>query len=97
MASAEDVQKLAALSRLSIPEADLAHTAKEFDAILAYVGKLEQLTLHAKYAGTAGAVRNVFRIDGEPHAKGKHTKALVAQFPDKEGNYLKVKQILSHD
>jgi aspartyl/glutamyl-tRNA(Asn/Gln) amidotransferase C subunit len=97
MASAEDVQKLAALARLSLPEEHLSIFAKAFDGILAYVGKLDELSLPASSKRPVPAVRNVMREDGEPHANGAYTKTLTAQFPNKQGDSLKVKQILSHD
>lgn len=97
MASTDEVKKLAALARVRIPEEQLARFAEEFDAILAYVGKLDTLALDIKDKQSASLVRNVFREDGTPHEKGKYTEKLVEQFPDKEGKYLKVKQIISHD
>lgn len=97
MASAEEVKKLAALARLSIPEEKLGSFAKEFDAILAYVGKLDDLTLPAHDERVVSVVHNVFREDGVPHEAGKYTDKVVEQFPDSEGNYLKVKQIITHD
>lgn len=97
MATPEEVQKLAALARISIPPGKSEAFAKEFDGILAYVGKLDELTLPTHEARTAPVVRNVLRIDGEPHEKGMYTEKLVAQFPNREGNSLKVKQIITHD
>lgn len=97
MASTDDVQKLAALARLSIPQEKLADFAKEFDGILAYVGKLEELSLPETKERTIPTIRNVFRKDGEPHETGLYTEKLVEQFPDRKGNHLKVKQIISHD
>ncbi len=96
MASADDVRKLAALARLSIDEGDLERFSKEFDGILSYVGQIETLAV-GEGAPAAPALRNVFREDGEPHAKGLYTEALAAQFPEREGNSLSVKQIISHD
>ncbi len=97
MASADEVKKLAALARITIPEDKLEAFAKEFDGILTYIGKLEELTLPPQEARTIPEVRNVFREDGTPHEKGIYTEKLVEQFPDREGTYLKVKQIISHD
>ncbi len=96
-ASPEDVRRLAALSRIEISDADLQSFAEEFDAILAYVGKLEELTLPSVSERVLPAVRNVLREDGEPHAPGVYTEKIVEQFPERDGNYLSVKQILSHD
>lgn len=95
MASTEDVQKLAALARLSIPEDKLPAFAAEFDAILAYVGKLDELSISLEK--TTPALRNVFRADGEPHETGKYTEKIAAQFPARKGDALSVKTIISQD
>ena len=93
----EDVKRLAQLARLSVPEEDLERFATEFDAILGYIGKLDELTLPDMNEMPLPAVRNVFREDGEPEETGAWTQKLVEQFPQKEGDYLSVKQIISHD
>lgn len=97
MASVEDVKKLAALARVKVGEEELETFTKEFDAVLAYVGQLESLNIDEKGRKEVPAVRNVFREDGEPHAKGAFTADITKQFPEREGDYLKVKQIISHD
>jgi aspartyl/glutamyl-tRNA(Asn/Gln) amidotransferase C subunit len=97
MASPDDVKKLAALARIEIPEGKLKEFAEEFDGILAYIGKLDELTLPKSSERVRPVVRNAFREDGEPHETGKYTEALVEQFPHKEGNALRVKQIISHE
>ena len=56
MTTPEDVQKLAALARIEVPEAELASFTREFDAVLSYVGKLDELTL-AHETPTAGVDR----------------------------------------
>ena len=96
MATPEDVRKLAALARIAVSEDELSSFTKEFDAVLAYVGRLDELSLELGVP-SAGAVRNVLREDGEPHASGVHTAPVTGQFPEKDGDLLKVKQILSHD
>lgn len=97
MASSDEVKKLGALARISIPEEKLESFAAGFEHILAYVGKLDELVLPSRESRAIPVIRNVFREDGSPHETGRYTEALVAQFPDKEGNRLKVKQIISHD
>jgi len=96
MATKEEVKKLAALARISIPDGELEKFTKEFDAILAYVGQLEKLEL-PKTGEEKPVLRNVMRPDGEPHETGKYTETLAAQFPARDGDYLVVKQIISHD
>ena len=91
------MKRLAQLARLSVPDADLGRLATEFDAILGYIGKLDELTLPDMKEMQLSAVRNVFREDGAPEETGMWTKKLVEQFPQKEGDLLSVKQIISHD
>lgn len=95
MANAEDVKKLAALARVSVPEAELPKFAAEFDAILKYVGQLEELDV--KKGEPLLPYKNVFRADENPHAPGVWTEKLAEQFPKRDGDYLEVKQIISHD
>mgnify|MGYP001606831611 CR=1 FL=1 len=95
-ATPEDVQKLAELARISVPSEELPALAAEFDSILAYIGQLDELSVGGR-SMEGREVRNVFRNDGEPHAKGTWTEALVNQFPQHEGDALSVKQIISHD
>lgn len=96
MATKEEVQKLAALARIKIEENELESFTKEFDAILAYVGQLEELRL-PEGKGEKPPLRNVMREDGNPHEAGLYTEKLVEQFPAKEGDALSVKQIIIHD
>ena len=90
---------LAAAAGLASGTAAFAHHsfAAEFDGILKYVGQLESLTLDTAGAPSAGALRNVFREDGAPHESGKYTEKLAGAFPQREGDALSVKQIISHD
>ena len=97
MATAEEVQKLAALARIEIGEKELEKFTSEFDAILAYVGQLEALDISREVAGEKPALRNVMRADSIPHASGSFTEALAAQFPAREGDALSVKQIITHE
>ena len=77
---------------------DVSRFAKEFEQILAYVGKLNELSVDVKNAKEKPVSPvNVFREDVAPHETGKYTEAITAQFPKREGDALSVKQILSYD
>lgn len=96
MATTEEVQKLATLARIRVEDSELEKFTNEFDAILKYVGHLEKLKIDIDGSGKP-ALRNVMREDGEPHASGAYTEKLAEQFPQREGDALSVKQIISHD
>ena len=95
-ATAEDVKRLAALARVDVAAEDIDRFAAEFDSILAYVGKLDELTLKEEDRNLS-SVRNVLRADEGAYEAGTWTEKIVAQFPAKEGNSLSVKKIISHD
>jgi aspartyl-tRNA(Asn)/glutamyl-tRNA(Gln) amidotransferase subunit C len=99
MTSVEEVKKLAALARISVSDEELPKFTKEFDAILAYVSQLEKLNLPEVRPREKGvpALINVFRKDENPTPSGTWTEKLVEAFPEKEDNYLVVKQIISHE
>lgn len=97
MASSEEVKKLAALARISVSEEELPKFTKEFDAILAYVGQLESLDLPGGLKDEKPPLRNVMREDGEPTPAGTYTEVLAKAFPEREGDYLVVKQIIKND
>ena len=97
MATKEDVQKLAALARITIADDELEKFTSEFDAILGYVGQLESLELPADATKEVPPLHNVMREDGEPTPPGTYTEKLTAQFPERENDYLVVKQIIQHD
>ncbi len=98
MASTEDVKKLAALARISVSDTELERFTKEFDSIIAYVDTLKNLEVSPEMVERPYLPYvNIFREDGAPHEKGKWTEKLAEQFPEREGDALAVKQIISHD
>lgn len=96
MASADDVKKLAALARIRVSDAELERFSKEFESILSYVGQIEKLEVSAE-PDRRPTLRNVLREDTTPHETGLYTNTLVGQFPERDGDSLKVKKIISHD
>jgi aspartyl-tRNA(Asn)/glutamyl-tRNA(Gln) amidotransferase subunit C len=95
MATTEDVERLAKLSRLEVPADTLAEFAAEFDTIISYIGQLDQLQV--KIEPVLPAHHNIFREDGGATIVGEWTEALAAQFPQRDGNSLSVKKIISHE
>jgi aspartyl-tRNA(Asn)/glutamyl-tRNA(Gln) amidotransferase subunit C len=95
MTRKEEVQKLASLARLRVPEDRLDALVSEFDQVLAYVGQIEALTVPEGTPFLPYA--NVFREDAITIAPETYTKDIVAGFPKKKGNQLSVKKIISHD
>lgn len=94
MITKEDVQKLANLSRLKLSEEEITRFQGEMSSILAYVDKLKEVT--GSESGPVMSVnRNVLREDANPNEGGSYTRALVDGAPQHQGDYVKVKKILS--
>lgn len=96
MKSIDDVRHLAALARIEVGPKELEVRAKEFEQILAYVNQLETLAI-PKGRASAPILKNVFREDGPPDPSGVWTAKLVAQFPQKKGDALSVRQVITHE
>lgn len=96
MTSGDEVRKLASLARITVSDEELPKFEKEFESILAYIGQIEKLSVDTGVSPNP-VHKNVFREDETPHEKGKYTKVLAEAFSKRDGDYLKVKKIISHD
>ena len=102
MISKETIKKLADLARIEIKEEEQEELAKEIEAILGYVGQVksiqgfhpDQVLPTVDNEEGLGSGVNIMREDTDPTESGTHSKELVAEFPDSENGYLKVKKIL---
>lgn len=100
MISKEEIQKLAELARIEIKDGEMESLRNEIDAILDYVGQVRSVAggrdsvFSPNRKKAIGGVINVMRDDTDPTASGTYSKELIAEFPNREGDYLKVKKIL---
>lgn len=93
MLEIKDIEKLAELARLEIPDDEKETLREEADSILGFVGEIQKLT-PPEPAKETRIIRNVFREDKEPHLSGEYTEALLAEVPETEDGYIRVKKIL---
>lgn len=93
MIGKEDIEKLALLVRISVSDEEKETFTKEIESILEYVSEIQSFSGDT-VEKVAGENYNVFREDGEPHESGVYTEILLAQAPQREGEYVKVKKIL---
>lgn len=91
----ERVIKLANLARIDIDEQEAESLSHEFGSILNYVGEVKEASAAAgPLAEVDLPLKNVFRDDGESHDSGIYTEKILSQAPSREGDYVKVKNIL---
>jgi aspartyl/glutamyl-tRNA(Asn/Gln) amidotransferase C subunit len=93
MISPEEVRKLASLARIQVPASDEAALAKDMDNILDFVKQIQNAVIDPADVQKE-RVRNVLRPDSDPHEAGIHTEAILAEVPQREGQFVKVKKIL---
>lgn len=96
----EDIKKLANLSRIDMDESEMVEIAKDFDAILAYVGQVQKAAAINPNIEIVNKdidsyqIYNVMREDVVTNKEGEFTDKIMSLAPDTENGFLKVKQIL---
>ncbi len=93
----EEILHLGKLSRIKMSEEETHAFKVEIDSILAYVSAVDSLVDKGDLNKLPGVVHNVFRYDIVTNEPGSYTEDLVAAFPEKHGQHLKVKKILNPD
>lgn len=99
MVTKEEIIKLADLARIDIEEKEIENLRGEIEVILNYVGQVStvaetEVDKEINDDMDIKTLHNIMREDENPTESGTYSKDLIAEFPDKEGDYLKVKKIL---
>jgi aspartyl-tRNA(Asn)/glutamyl-tRNA(Gln) amidotransferase subunit C len=94
MVTKEDIMKLAELSRIRIEEEELESLSREMGDILEYVGQVTAISSDQSLLDNSEDTLNTMREDENPNETGAFSEELIREFPQKEGNYLRVKKIL---
>jgi len=95
----EEIKKLADLARIDMSEEEMKEIAKDFDSILAYVGQVQEVSSRTVLEEESKKsedyfLHNVMREDIVTNKKGEYTEKILANAPDTQDGFLKVKQIL---
>ena len=96
MISKEDVQNLANLARIEVTDEETESIRQKMEGILDYVSEIQSLSGDIESGGfpDIGENHNVLREDINPHEAGVYTDTIIANAPEKEGMYVKVRKIL---
>lgn len=89
-----DISALAQLAKISISPEEATQLEKEIPAILSFVDTITTVVADVGEP-RAGLVKNVMRDDIVTHDSGTHTETLLAAAPERQGNYIKVKQVIT--
>jgi aspartyl/glutamyl-tRNA(Asn/Gln) amidotransferase C subunit len=93
----EEILQLGNLSRVKMSDNEVAKFQTEIESILEYVGAVNRIVSDLDLKKVPGVVKNVLREDEVVETSPEDIDALVSAFPEKIGDYLKVKKILNPD
>lgn len=94
MITLQEIAKLADLARIKLNEEEKKELQCDMEAILDYFKKLSNLDTQDGTDEFLNLNFNEFREDEEENKEGEFSEVLLAQAPEKEKGYLKVKKIL---
>ena len=97
MITVKELEHLANLARIELSEADKQSLVKEFDSILGYVDQLKKVKVDVDEAGRVGAVKNVARPDVAVQSTAAERERILAEAPQREGDFVEVKKIIAQD
>lgn len=94
----QDIEKLAELAKIKIPEGKAESLIKDFESILGYVKQIESVDLPAQ-AGVGEIapnffLKNILREDAKPNQTGALLGALLGSAPETHDGFVKVNKIL---
>ena len=90
----EEILKLAELARLNITDIEAEGYKKDFEGILDYIDSIKSVEIELADHYETNLTRNTMRNDDDVYAAGEFSDVLLAEAPDVEGDYFKVKKVL---
>lgn len=91
-----EVEHIAKLARLELPAEEKDALTRQLSSILDYVGALSVVdTEGVEPMAHSMPVRNVFGADEPAPCSAETREALLGEFPEREGDLLKVKAVFS--
>ena len=90
----EEILKLAELARLNITDIEAEGYKKDFEGILDYIDSIKSVEIELADHCETNLTRNTMRSDDDVYAAGEFSDVLLAEAPDVEGDYFKVKKVL---
>ena len=88
----DDVQKLAELARLHITDEQCNEYLEDFNSILGYIDAINEVQPKATEA--LMVLKNIVREDEDSYQPGEFSEAILANAPEHENQFIKVKKIL---
>ncbi len=90
----KEILKLAELARLNITDIEAESYKKDFEGILDYIDSIKSVEIELADHYKTNLTRNTMRSDDDVYTAGEFTRALLAEAPEVDGDYFKVKKVL---
>lgn len=90
------MRALAKLARVDLTDAEVTKLEAELPAILDFVDQIQKISAELPKAVTPRH-HNVMRDDANPHETGSYTEVLLSAAPNRIGNQIAVKQVVSRN
>ncbi|PIZ95283.1 MAG: Asp-tRNA(Asn)/Glu-tRNA(Gln) amidotransferase GatCAB subunit C [Candidatus Magasanikbacteria bacterium CG_4_10_14_0_2_um_filter_37_12] len=92
--SPQQIEQIATLARLDLSESEKTMYAKQISVILDYIDMLNEVdTTVVEETCQVTGLEDVFREDKVADCDEEVRKNIITQFPEKQGNLLKVKAV----
>jgi len=92
--SIEEIEKIATLARLSLTEEEKNRYAEQLSEVLGYIDMLNEVdTSQVEETCQVTGLSDIVRKDEAIPSSEEKRKKLIAQFPDKMGDLLRVKAV----
>lgn len=88
----KEVENLAKLCRIELKEEEKKSFSKEISSILNFIEQIQEVEIE-NFNSDTGFLKNVMREDEAPYEGGLFTDVLLAEAPERQDNYVKVKKI----
>ncbi len=97
MITKAEIEKLADLARIKVTEDEKESLANDIGAILSYVDEIKKINMDIDAKSNIGAVSNVSREDTVISSSEEMVEDIIKESPDREGDFIAVKKIISQD
>jgi aspartyl-tRNA(Asn)/glutamyl-tRNA(Gln) amidotransferase subunit C len=97
MITKQEIEKLANLARIKVNQDEIDSLASDIGSILSYVDEIKKVNMNIDSKANIGAVNNIFREDKSVSSTPETIQAIMNESPDREGDFIAVKKIISQD
>ncbi len=97
MITVKEIENLANLARIKLNDDEKQGLTKEIDSILTYIDQIKSAKVDMDQSASVGVNRNIFREDISEDSTPEEREGILAEAPNREGDFIAVKKIIAQD